>query len=129
MAVPLFVALRNEFADYRERMLDCLKDPSPEVRFQALTVFQTFLSRKDISSLLHFQHDNYLAETEMGSPLVYALRNQALAVIESLCGKEFRKTEKVVMLVSEERIAYCWDWQPFLNWWKKEGSKWRFWRQ
>jgi len=67
-----------------------------------------------------------MTETEMGSPLVYAIRNDALAAIESLCGKSFRKSEKVEP-GEAGRMVYWWDWQPFLDWWGKRQSKWRFW--
>jgi len=60
-----------------------------------LKEYRTFLTREDIPVLLTFQNDDYMTETEIGSPLIYAIRNDALVAIETLCGKPFTKTEKV----------------------------------
>jgi len=108
-------------------MLNCLKDTSADVRTHALAAYQTFLKHEDIPLLLDFQNDDYMSETEMGSPLVYTIRNQALAVIEALCHKQFTKTEKVKM-VEGDQMAYWWDWKPFFDWWIKR-SKWRLWKR
>lgn len=125
-ALEIFVRLRNNYNDYREVMLKVLRDTDAEVRWNALKEYRTFLTREDIPTLLAFQNDRYMTETEMGSPLVYAIRNDALAVIEKLCGKPFTKTEKVEP-GEAGRMVYWWDWQPFLDWWGKRQSKWRFW--
>jgi hypothetical protein len=124
--MEIFIRLRGNYANYRELMLKMLKDPEPVVRWDALKAYQTFLKREDISALLDFQNDDYMSETEMGSPLVYPLRNLALAIIEELCQKQFTKTEKVKP-VEGSLMVYWWDWQPFLDWWGKRQSKWRFW--
>jgi len=108
-------------------MLEMLNDPEPTVRWEVLKAYQMFMKREDIPLLLDFQKDDYMSETEMGSPLIYPIRNQALTVIEALCQRQFAKTEKVEM--SEAGLmVYWWDWQPFLDWWNKRRSKWRFWK-
>jgi len=124
-ALEVLVRLRDSYKNYRQLMLEMLKDPEPVVRWEALKAYQTFLGREDIPLLLRFQNDEYMTETEMGSPLIYAIRNDALAVIEVLCGKQFTKTEKVKP-GEGSLMVYWWDWQPFLDWWQKRQSKWRF---
>jgi hypothetical protein len=121
-ALEIFVRLRNNYKNYRESMVEVLQDPEAVVRWRALKEYRTFVSQEDISVLLHFQNDKYMSETEMGSPLVYAIRNDALAAIETLCGKPFRKSEKVGP-GEAGRMVYWWDWQPFLDWWGKNQSK------
>jgi len=127
-ALDIFIRLRKNYVDYREVMLEMLKDTEPLVRWHALKAYQTFLTRRDISQLLGFQEDKYMSETEMGSPLVYAIRNEALAVIEAICEKQFTKKEKVEM-GEAGRMVYWWDWQPLLDWWTKRQSTWRFWQK
>lgn len=127
-ALELFVRLRTNYKGYRETMLKMLQDPETAVRWEVLKAYRTFLTPKDIPLLLSFQNDEYMTETEMGSPLVYAIRNDALAAIEDLCGRKFKKTEKVKP-VEGTLMVYWWDWQPFLDWWGKRQSKWRFWKK
>jgi hypothetical protein len=115
-ALPIFVRLGENFRDYRTMMLARLADSVPMVRSLALGAYRTFLTRKDIPLLLRFQHDEYMSETSMGSPLIYPIRNQALAVIEALCGKTFTKHEEVRIL-EDNHTVYWWDWHPFLAWW------------
>ena len=78
------IRLRENFPGYRSMMLRCLKDPDPDVSTNALAAYETFLTEKDIPLLLEFQRDDYMSETSMNSPLIYAIRNQALAIIEQL---------------------------------------------
>lgn len=125
-ALNIFIRLRDNYKNYREVMLEMLRDPEAVVRWHALKAYQTFLTREDIHLLLGFQNDDYMSETEMGSPLIYAIRNDALAVIEALCGKQFTKTEKV-KTVEDGLMVYWWDWKPFLEWSNKQKRKWRFW--
>jgi hypothetical protein len=127
-ALIVFARLRDNYKNYRQLMLEMLKDPEPTVRWNALKQYQTFLNREDIPLLLSFQNDDYMSEAEMGSPLVYPLRNMALAIIEELCQKQFTKSEKVEP-GEAGRMVYWWDWQPFLDWWGKRQSKWRFWER
>jgi len=126
-ALEIFIRLRNSYGNYREVMLEMLQDPDEQVRWHALRQYRSFLTQDDIPALLAFQNDRYMTETEMGSPLVYAIQNDALAAIEDLCGKRFNKTEKVEP-VEGSLMVYWWDWQPFLGWWKKQQGKGRFWR-
>ena len=112
--LDIFIRLRNNYKNYREVMLDMLRDREATVRSHVLKEYRTFLTKKDIPVLLCFQNDRYMTETEMGSPLVYAIRNEALAVIEILCGKLFTKSE-LVESGEAGRMVYWWDWQPFLT--------------
>src|SRR6266404_9979504 len=116
-ALPLLIRLRENFPDYRSMMLQRLRDPDPEVRINTLSACRSFLSRSDMPVLLEFQHDNYMSETSMNSPLIYAIRNQALAVIEQLIGRTFPKHENVDSLQNGHTV-YWWDWKPFLDWWR-----------
>lgn len=127
-ALDIFVRLRTNNNSYREVMLEMLGDSEATVRWHALREYRTFLTEEDIPVLLNFQNDDYMTETEMGSPLVYAIRNDALAAIETLCGKTFTKSEKVEP-GEAGRMVYWWDWQPFLDWWNKRQSKWKFWER
>jgi hypothetical protein len=117
-ALPLLIRLRENFPNYRAVMLECLKDTDPEVRIDALAAYSTFLTNKDIQALLDFQRDDYMSETSMNSPLVFLIRNQALEIIERLCGQKLPKHENVKML-EDGHTVYWWDWKPFLDWWKK----------
>ena len=126
-ALPLLIRLRENFPGYRSMMLRCLKDPDPDVRTNALAAYETFLTEKDIPLLLEFEQDDYMSETSMNSPLIYAIRNQALAIIERLCGQKFPKHENV-KAIEDGHTVYWWDWRPFLDWWEKQRRKWRFWR-
>jgi len=124
-ALPVFIRLGESFRDYRAMMLERLADSVPMVRSLALGAYRTFLTRRGIPLLLRFQLDDFMSETSMGSPLIYPVRNQALAVIEALCGKTFTKHE-VVRVLEDGYTVYWWDWQPFLDWWEKRQRKWPF---
>lgn len=126
VALPLLIRLRENFRDYRSLMFKCLKDRIPMVRSKALGAYRTFLTEDDIPLLMEFQNDEFMSETSMGSPLVYPIRNQALSVIETLCGKQFSKSEKVKAL-EDGLTVYWWDWTPFLQWWEKRRGKGRLW--
>ena len=117
-ALPLLIRLRDNFRDYRSLMLECLRDPSPDVRADALAAYATFLAAKDIPILMQFQQDDYMSETSMNSPLVYVIRNQALEIIERLCGQELPRHENVKAL-EDGHTVHWWDWQPFLDWWAR----------
>lgn len=125
-SLGIFIRLGDNYKNYRKIMLNMLRDPEAVVRWRALLNCQTFLTRMDIPVLLSFQNDDYITETEMGSPLIYAIRNDALAAIEDLCGRKFKKNEKVKP-VEGTLMVYWWDWQPFLDWWEKHQGKRRFW--
>jgi hypothetical protein len=125
--LEIFIRLRDNYKNYRELMLNMIKDPDASVRGLALRQNRTFLTKEDIPVLLEFQNDDYMTETEMGSPLIYALRNEALAAIEDLCGRQFRKSEKV-KTVEGSLMVYWWDWQPVLEWWDKYKRKRFFWK-
>ena len=117
-AMEIFVRLRDNYPDFRNMMLKRLGDESPSVRWDALKAHRAFIRRENIKNLLAFQNDPYMSETEMGSPLVYPLRNLALSIIEELCLKQFAKSERVEQ-GEGGRLVYWWDWQPFLDWWKR----------
>lgn len=125
-ALSLLIRLRENFPNYRSLMIKCLQDVDPEVRIDALAAYSTFLTDKDIPILLEFQRDDYMSETSMNSPLVYLIRNQALEIIEQLCGQKFPKHENVKLLEIGQSV-YWWDWKPFLDWWDSRQSKWRLW--
>jgi hypothetical protein len=127
-ALDIFIRLRDSYKNYREIMLKMLEDTEPTVRRRVLGMYQTFLTRHDVSTLLNFQNDRYMTETELGSPLVYAIRNDAMAALEALCGKQFRKSEKVEP-GEAGRMVYWWDWQPFLDWWGSSQVKRQFWNK
>lgn len=121
-ALDIFVPLRKNYKNYEKLMIGLLRDPNPVVRGRALRESKTFLTRKDVPMLLHFQNDKYMTETKMGSPLLYAIRNDALAAIETLCGKQFTKGEKVEPCETDDMV-YWWDWQPFLDWWNERQNR------
>jgi len=125
-ALSLLIRLRENFPNYRSMMLECLKDSASGVRAETLAAYPTFLTAKDIPALMEFQHDDYMSETSMNSPLVYLIRNQALEIIERLCGQKFPKHENVKLL-EDGHTVYWWDWKPILDWCNKRQSKWHFW--
>jgi hypothetical protein len=118
----LLIPLRDNFLDYRSIMLKCLTDSNSEIRSRALGEFRTFLTRDDIPTLLPFQNDDYMSEASMGSPLIYPIRNQALAVIEELSQQTFSKHENVTAL-ADGLTVYWWDWKSFLEWWQRGRPK------
>jgi hypothetical protein len=124
-ALEIFVPLRKNYKNYKKLMIGLLQDPSPVVRGRAVREYKTFLAGEDIPMLLHFKNDKYMTETEMGGPLLYAIRNDALAAIEALCGRQFTKSEKVEPSEAD-KMVYWWDWQPFLDSWNEKQNKWRF---
>ena len=74
-----------------------------------------FLKPEELSLLLEFRHDPDIAETAMGGPLRYVLRDHALCVLEKLtrCGAAddgdcFENTPN-------GRVSYR-SWSAFLNW-------------
>jgi hypothetical protein len=124
-ALDIFMRLRDNYKIYKEVMVGMLRDVNPVVRWRALREYKTFLTREDIPVLLDFQSDRYMTESSMGSPMIYAIRNDALEAIEDLCGKRFSKSEKVEPSEAEQ-LVYWWDWQPFLDWWNGQQRGWHF---
>lgn len=114
-AASVLVKLGTGLSNLRQVMLPLLKDPTGEVRKVALRAFPTYASRQDIEVLLPFEIDGYTSEVGMGSHLVYELRNLALETIESMIGRQFKKEEKTVSL-SNQTVAFWWDWEPFHKW-------------
>lgn len=127
-ALDLFVRFRNNYSNYSKIMLEMLSDPDSGVRWDVLRNYKTFLTKEDIPALLTFQNDNYMSETEMNSPLIYAIRNDALKAIEDLCGKQFRKSERVEP-GPDGLLVYWWDWALFLEWWEGQNRGWRLWKK
>lgn len=125
--VPIVIKLREELPEYRDWMLQCLRDTDPTVRWDVLMNSQTFLKPREIEPLLAFKDDDYLTETSMGSPLVYILRNEALERIEKNIGKTFERRQ-LSEIVEGGETAFWWDWKPFLEWWDKRQNKWQFWK-
>lgn len=125
--VEVLVLVRDRVPEYRNWMLQCMRDKNPTVRWDALLNSQTFLKPKEIEPLLAFKDDDYLTETSMGSPLVYILRNEALDRMEKSLGKTFERRQ-LSEVVEGGETALWWDWKPFLDWWEKRQNRWRFWR-
>jgi hypothetical protein len=122
------IRLADNFSDYRSMMLRCLNDQNSTIRAEALAAYETFLTKKDIPLLLQFQDDKFMSETSMGGPLIYPIRNQALVIIEKLCGHLFLKHEKVQVLEGGGNVSW-YDWKPFLDWWSVyKPMNWRFWK-
>jgi hypothetical protein len=120
----LLIAVRGSVAGYRDLMLKALTDQSSSVRTGALNATETFLKPSEIEPLLSFEHDAYLSEVGgMGGPVHYVLRNQALATVERLTGRQFAKHELTEMVQGE--VVFWWDWRPMLEWYR--ASKNRFW--
>jgi hypothetical protein len=125
--VRVVVKLRGQLPEYRDWMLQCLRDSYSSVRNHALLNSQTFLKPKEIEPLLAFEKDDYLTETSMGSPLVYLLRNEALDRIEKSLGKTFQR-QQLSEVVKGGETAYWRDWKPFLDWRNNHWGRWCFWR-
>lgn len=129
-SLSLLIRLRENFDNYRSLMLHSLQDSNPSIRGEALQHFQTFLTSKDVPVLLKFKDDEYMSETSMGSPLIYPIRNQALAVIEALLGRKFSKNENV-KVIDDAHTVYWWDWKSFLDWWEGQQKRkaWKIWKK
>jgi hypothetical protein len=123
-SIRLLIELRDLFPGYRDLMLRHLKASDSFVKLYALSVYETFLTKKDVPILLNLQWDEYYMEEGMGSPVHrYVVRNKALEVIEKLCGRHFRTNELFVTLDSGH-MAYWRDWEPFLQWWQRRTKRW-----
>lgn len=123
-ALGLLVGFSELVPEYRSIMLAGLVDASPLVRKQALLAFTTYGSLHDIGHLERFESDDYLAETNMGGPLVYELRNLALKEIEVTVGRTFRRHEMTEILETGE-LAYWWSWSDFRAWSRRPTRRWQ----
>ncbi len=120
-ALPLLVLMRAQFPEYRSAMLKALLDSDAQVRMAALNAADTFLKTGEIEPLLSFERDLYLSETGgMGGPLHYVLRDDALAKIECMAGKQFAKHE--LTEIKESEVVFWWDWNPMLEWYRASKS-------
>ncbi len=117
-ATALITQFQSYYLDYRGLMLRCLQDSSSSVRSAALNAYRSYLHPKEIQPLLPFQEDSYAMETSMNGPLVYALRNRAIEIIEELLQKKFPKCELTAALDGD--TVFWWDWKPFLDWWNHQ---------
>ena len=125
-ALGLLVRFRELVPEFRSIMLASLTDTSPVVRKQAVLAFSTYGNLDDLEHLESFASDDYLAETKMGGPLVYELRNLALKEIEAIVARSFRKHESTEVLETGE-LAYWWSWSGFWSWKRTPTSKLRQW--
>jgi hypothetical protein len=120
-AATMLVKFGSGLYNLRQVMLPLLKDPTGEVRKEALRSFAAYASRDDLEVLLPFENDGYTSEVGMGSHLIYELRNLALKTIESMIGRQFQNGERTASLPNQT-VAFSWDWEPFHKWRKS------FWR-
>lgn len=122
--VALLARYGRDLAGYRETMLGLLGDADEGVRYRALSAYPTHALEGEISPLLSFESDEYMTEVGMGSDLIFAHRNQALAMIETITGQRFRKVERSARL-PDGKIVRWWDWGGFHRWrksWKNRRS-------
>ena len=120
-AIPILFELRNAVPNFAQQMVESLTDTDAEVREFALRNAHLFINRKDIHRLLPFRTDPYAAETELGGPLIYVLRNLALEQIENILRKRFPKSE--LSELDNHEVRFWWDWEPFLAWWSKQKAQ------
>lgn len=106
---------RSKVPNYRDLMLEGLKDSDPIVRKEALLGYETYCQPREVAPLEMFENDGYFAEISMNGPLLYELRNLALETIERVIGKTFKKSEKTEAIAGGE-VAFWWDWAPYHRW-------------
>ena len=111
----LLRSFHPKVSNYRNLMLEGLKDSDPTVRWEALLSYETYCYPKEVTPLEKFEHDNYCAEMNMSGPLNYELRNLALETIEKVIGENFKKTEKLELTDNKE-VSFYWDWTPYHKW-------------
>lgn len=113
-----FVALRDHYENYREKMLVLLSSNDVGDRRTALYNFLTYSKRNDVSLLMQYKDDDYAAEQQMAGPYVYEFRNYALSLVELITGKHF---DSKVLSKNYEGSMVTWkDWSECVSWWANQ---------
>lgn len=106
-AIKMLERFHKHVPEYRTIMLRALHYEDPMARRQALVFYSTYCRAQETEPLEPFERDNYMAETSMGGPLVYELRNLALETIEKVLDTRFKTAEETEALSSGE-VVYWW---------------------
>jgi len=122
-ALDCYILLRNNYPDYRKKMLDLLNSTDLGYRKKALEHYETYCNPREIEPLLIFKNDSYSTELSMCGPLVFELRNLALEKICKALKKNFILTKKYEYQEKWNDDVSWNDWEPFLEWWNKEKNK------
>lgn len=123
-AARTFVVFRENYSNYRHRMLLSLKSADAEIRRVALWAAPTFLTTEEVDVLGAFQKDPEFGETGgIGGPLRYDLRDYALETAERISGKTFDSGD---CFDSHDGQRISWrSWSAFNNWVeRKKGRNW-----
>ncbi len=122
-ALDFYIWLKDNYSDYREKMLEFLGSNDLGCRKKALSVYETYCRPGEIEPLFQFEHDNYIAELAMCGPLIYELRDLALEKIGKLCGKSFLQNKKSEYNSEWNGNVVFYDWKPFWDWWNSKGKR------
>lgn len=123
-AASAFVAFQSSFDDYAVVMRGFLSASVPSIRQIALRAAPTYLSAKELNTLLPFQDDPEIGETGgMGGPLRYDLRDLALETAETIAGRSFSNGD---CLERRDGVVISWrSWSKFSQW-LESGKKLKF---
>jgi hypothetical protein len=114
-AIDRLGQLRDEYPQYRERMLELLASEDTGQRRVALRYYTTYAKDVEVEPLLPFRNDTTAEEERPLGDWEYDLRNRALALIERQLGRKFKGG---VLSEPYEGGRVTWhDWRPFLEWW------------
>jgi hypothetical protein len=116
-AATLFIVWGGNRADYKSICLGLLRHTNAEMRGTALSYAGWFLHPPDYPLLFEFRHDPDIAETSMGGPLRYVLRDRAQRVLRQLtnCPKPY--DGDCFEETPSGRVSYS-SWAAFLNWYE-----------
>jgi hypothetical protein len=114
-AVDWFSQLRDSFPQYRERMLQFLTSRDIGLRRAAVRYYPTYARSGEVEPLLSFRDDGCAEEISPLGDWRYALRDQALELIEKQVNHKFPAP---TLSEAYEGGKVTWrDWRPFLEWW------------
>ncbi len=116
-AVVVFIVWGGHRADHRSICLTLLQHTSAEVRGTALTYVGCFLHSQDYQLLFDFRRDPEIAETSMGGPLRFILRDRAQQVLRQLTDCPKPHDGDCFENTPEGRVSYQ-SWAAFLNWYE-----------
>lgn len=118
-ALELFVWLRKNYSDYRIVMMENLAAADLGARRIALANYETYAGPGEVSPLVQFSTDSYVADYSMNSTQFYELRDAALHKISAIVGINF--CNERLSQPNEGTTVSWFDWGPFFEWWESNG--------
>jgi hypothetical protein len=120
-AVDFYIWLKDNYPNYREKMMVFLNSDDLGYSRRALSAYETYCKEMEIEPLLKFEHHEKAFDQSMSGPWVYEFRDIALEQIGKLAGENF-----LIKKVSEHkntREIFWYSWEPFWEWWNKRSKK------